>query len=397
MAKGIKDEPYSSESQAIDLEEFRSKLNDCLSELEDPRVLDNQTHRFDSMIGSILCAVIAGANGISDIHHYATSKGDWLGEWLDLSSGVPSYMSFWWLLVRMDPAQSEQLFRNWLKTLKPAELKEVIAVDGKRVRGASRKGPGSVLHMVSAWSSARGLVLGQLKTKEKSNEIIAIPELIGSLDIIGAVITSDAMGCQKTIVERIVDQGGDYAIGLKGNQQSIRDEVANYFEQAQAAKFEGVPVSHHKSSSKGHGRLEERNVYVTNDIDWLPMKDEWKGLHSIVMIDSKRTVNGKTSSETRYYITSLEPNPEMLGIVIRAHWGIENKVHWVLDVTFREDLSQISTGNAAENLSILRRLSLNILRLDSDKKTSLRAKRKKAGWDNTYLVQLLGSATANSF
>ena len=397
MAQGIKDEPYSRESQELDLEEFRTKLEDCMADLKDPRVSDNQIHPFGSMIGIVLCAVIAGANGISDIHHYATSKREWLSSWLNLEVGVPSYASFWWLLVRLDPTHCERLFRNWLKALNPAELKEIIAVDGKRVRDASQKRPESVLHMVSAWSSARGLILGQLKTEEKSNEITAMPELIDSLDITGAVITSDAMGCQKAIRRKIVRKGGDYAIGLKGNQQSLHDEVANYSEQARAIEFEGVPVSHHRSVNGGHGRIEQRDVYVTNDLDWLPMKEEWSGLQSVAMIASKRKLGGETSCDVRYYITSLEPDPERFATVIRTHWGIENSVHWVLDVVFCEDESQISTGNTAENLSILRRLSLNILRLDSDKKTSLRAKRKKAGWNDAYLARLLGSATVNSF
>lgn len=397
MAKGIKDEPYLKESQELDIEEFKSKLDNCLSDLRDPRVSDNQTHRFDSIIGIILCAVIAGANSISDIHHYAASKSEWLSEWLDLNAGIPSYGVFWWLLVRMDPRQTEQLFRKWLNTLNPAELKEIVAVDGKRIRGASRRKPSSLLHMVSAWSSARGLVLGQLKTQEKSNEITAIPELLDSLDIAGAVITSDSMGCQKKIAEKIVNKQADYAIGLKENQQSLHDEVANYFEQAQAIDFEDVPVDHHQSLDCGHGRLEERNVYVTDDLDWLPMKEEWPGLRSIVMIDSKRKIANATSHEIRYYVTSLAPDAEKLAAVIRTHWCIENQVHWVLDVTFQEDASQVSTGNAAENLSILRRLSLNTLRLDSDKKTSLRAKRKKAGWNNAYLLKILVSASVNSF
>lgn len=397
MAKGIKDDPYSSESQELDLAEFRDKLTQCLTGVKDPRAHDNQTHRFESVVGIILCAVTAGANGISDIHHYATSKQEWLSEWLDLESGIPSYMVFWWLLVRLDPAQCETLFRNWLSALHPTELKDVVAVDGKRVRGASQKQPESLLHMVSAWSSAKGLVLGQVKTARKSNEITAIPELIATLDIAGAVVTSDAMGCQTAIAKQVVDKEGDYVIGLKGNQQSLHDEVANYFEQALAIDFEGVPVGHYQDLAKGHGRIEERNIYVTNDIGWLPMKDDWSKLESIVMLESKRTIDGKTSCETRYYITSLDPDPNRLSRIIRTHWGIENRVHWVLDVTFQEDASQVATGNAAENLSILRRLSLNILRLDSDKKTSLRAKRKKAGWDNSFLAKILGSASVNSF
>jgi predicted transposase YbfD/YdcC len=196
--------------------------------------------------------------------------------------------------------------------------------------------------------------------------------------------------CQKAILGKIGKKGGDYVVGLKGNQGAIHSEVANYFEQAHDVGFDGVPVSHNQSVNKGHGRLEQRDVYVTNEIDWLPMKDEWPNLQAIVMVDSKRTLNGKSSREVRYYLTSLGPEAARLAHAIRTHWGIENKVHWVLDVTFHQDRSQkISTGHAAENLSILRRLSLNILRLDSDKRTSLRAKRKKAGWNNASLAEFL--------
>lgn len=397
MARGIKDEPYSTDSQERDLGEFKSKLTSSLRDIEDPRASDNQTYQFESLIGIIMCAITAGANGISDIYEYAVSKQDWLREWLDIGPQVPSYMAFWWLLVRLDPSQSEQLFRNWLSALTPSNLKEVVAIDGKRVRGASKKSPGSLLHMVSAWSSAKGLILGQLRTEKKSNEITAIPKLIDSLDIADAVITSDAMGCQTEIVKHVVDKGAGYVLGLKGNQQTIHDEVTNFFEQARSVNFEGVIIDQHQTLDKGHGRIEERNIYATSEIDWLSAKHEWPGLNTIVMIESRRTEKGKTTSEIRYYISSLKPEAKRLAFVIRSHWGIENQVHWILDVIFAEDECQVSTGNAAENLSILRRLSLNMLRLDSDKKSSLRAKRKKAGWNNSYLKDILNSAAINSF
>ena len=396
MAKGIKDEPYSKDSQEIDLQAFRAKLEECLVQIEEPRVEDNQKFEFSTLIGIILCAVVAGANGISDIHHYAEAKQNWLSTWLDFSNGVPSYMAFWWLLVRLKPEQTEKLFRRWLTVLAPEDLKGIIAIDGKRVKGASHgKTSKSLLHMVSAWSSVRGLILGQVKTEEKSNEITAIPELLNTLNISGAVITSDAMGCQKEIASQIVEKGGDYAIALKGNQQSLHDEVENFFEQAKAMDFDGIQCSRCDSREVGHGRTEERTVYVSNDIDWLPMKEEWAELQSIVMVISKRTIDEKTTKESRFYITTLEPDAERLGRVIRAHWGIENKVHWVLDVTFKEDASQVSTGYAAQNLSILRRLTLNMLRLDPDTKTSLKAKRKRAGWNNDYLSHLLRFAINN--
>lgn len=398
MAKGIKNESYSSESQQLDLQTFRDNLEESLAGVEDPRVKDNQAYPFSSLMGIILCAVISGANSIAAIHDYAVSKKEWLSLWLDLPEAVPAYTVFWWLLVTLDPAQTERLFRRWIDTLTPSDLKEIIAIDGKRVRGASRKNtPESLLHMVSAWSSARGFILGQVKTEEKSNEITAIPELIKSLDISEATLTIDAMGCQKAIADLIVKQGGNYVIGLKGNQQSLHDEVVNFFDQAKAIDFEGVQHTTHRSINAKHGRIEEREVYVSSDINWLPSKDDWAGLRSIIMVISRRTVNGETTEETRHYITNLGSDAERLGKAIRMHWGIENSVHWVLDVTFEEDSSLITTGHAAENLSILKRLTLNILRFDPDPKISLKGKRRKAGWNNAYLANLLKQASIKSF
>ena len=398
MAKGIKNKSYTEKFQELDLQTFRGKLEGSLAEVEDPRSQNNQTYSFSSLIGIIFCAVVSGANSITAIHDYAVSKEEWFCLWLDLPDKVPAYSVFWWLLVTLDPTQTEKLFRRWIDSLSPSDLKEIIALDGKRVRGASRRNtPESLLHMVSAWSSSRGLILGQVKTEEKSNEITAIPELIKSLDISGAILTIDAMGCQKEIASLIVEQGGNYVIGLKGNQPSLHDEVVNFFDQAQAVDFEGVQHAIHRTIDADHGRIEEREVYVSSEIDWLPLKDDWAGLGSVIMVISRRTIDGKTTEETRYYITNLGADAERLGKAIRIHWGIENSVHWVLDVTFEEDSSLITTGHAAENLSILKRLTLNMLRFDSDSKTSVKGKRRKAGWNNAYLARLLKQASIKSF
>ena len=398
MAKNIKRESYVGNSQELDLQTFRNKLEESLIEVEDPRTQDNQTYPFSSLIGIILCAVISGANSILAISEYAISKQEWLRLWLDLSDEVPSYSVFWWMLVTLKPEQTEKLFRQWLNSLDPSDLKEIIPIDGKRVRGASRKNtPESLLHIVSAWSSSRGLILGQIKTEEKSNEITAIPELIKGLDIAGAILTIDAMGCQKAIAALIVEQGGNYVIGLKGNQRSLHDEVVNFFDQAQAINFEDIPCSIHHSIDAGHGRIEEREVYVSSEIDWLPQREEWMGLTSIIMVISQRTIDGQTTKEARYYITNIGADAERLGKAIRIHWGIENSVHWVLDVIFEEDMSLITTGHAAENFSILKRLTLNMLRLDANSKTSLKGKRRKAGWNNAYLAQLLKQSAIKYF
>jgi len=398
VAKNITRESYIGNSQELDLQTFRDKLEESLIGVEDPRTQDNQIYPFSSLIGIILCAVISGTNSILAISEYAISKQEWLRLWLDLPDRVPSYSVFWWMLVTLKPEQTEKLFRQWLNSLNPSDLKEIIPIDGKRIRGASRKNtPESLLHIVSAWSSSRGLILGQIKTEEKSNEITAIPELIKSLDIAGAVLTIDAMGCQKEIAALIVEHEGNYVIGLKGNQQSLHDEIVNFFDQAQAINFEDIPCSIHHSIDADHGRIEEREVYVSSEIDWLPQKKEWMGLTSIIMVISRRTIDGKTTKETRYYITNIGADAERLGKAIRIHWGIENSVHWVLDVIFEEDMSLITTGHAAENFSVLKRLTLNMLRLDANSKTSLKGKRRKAGWNNAYLAQLLKQAAIKYF
>ena len=398
-AKGIKEKPYDDEAREIDLEEFKNHLEKIAHQLQDPRAKDNQKHSLFTLIAIIFCAIVGGANSISAIYRYASSKRKWLMTWLDLRDNVPSYDTFWWLLVRLDPSQTEMLFCQWSATLSKNEIEDLIAIDGKRVRGASNKKnqPNSVLHMVSAWSSGRGLVLGQVKTEAKSNEITAIPALIQSLDIKGATITIDAMGCQKEIARVIIEKGANYVLMVKDNQPKLLDEIQNYFEQAESLKFEGVLHDFFVKKEEGHGRHERREVYTTDDIDWLPMKEVWIGLKSIVMLKSFRTLEGRTSEERKYYVSSLPPLAERIGRAARSHWGVENKVHWVLDVDFHEDLSQISTGHAAENFSILRRLTLNVIRLDPDKKKSLKGKREIAGWDNDYMAYLLRLAAIKKF
>lgn len=398
-AKGIKQESYDDDAKKTDLEEFRSYLEKIIHPIQDPRAKDNQKHSLFTLIAIIFCAIVGGANSISAIYRYASSKKKWLMTWLDLVDDVPSYDTFWWLLVRLDPSQTEVLFRKWSNTLSKDEVEDLIAIDGKRVRGASNKKnqPDSLLHIVSAWSSGRGLILGQLKTETKSNEITAIPELIQSLDIEGSTITIDAIGCQKEIARAIIEKKADYVLMVKDNQPTLFDEIQNYFEQAESLEFEDVPHNAFVKEEKGHGRQERREVYATDDIDWLPMKEEWIGLKSIIMLKSFRTLNGITSEERRYYISSLLPLAERVARAVRSHWGVENKVHWILDVDFHEDLCQLSTGHAAENFSILRRLSLNVIRLDPDKKKSLKGRREIAGWDNDYMEYLLGLAAIKKF
>ncbi len=396
-ARGIKNEPYEEESKSLDIEQFRDRLKSVASSTQDPRCKDNLKYNLFTLLAIIFCAVIADANSISAIHQYAVSKKKWLMTWLDFDE-VPSYNTFWWLLVRLDPKETEMLFRKWTFSISKNEIDDFITIDGKRVRGASnkKKTPKSLLHMVSAWSSHRGLILGQIKTDVNSNEITAIPKLLESIDLKGATVSIDAMGCQKEIAKKIIDQGADYVLMVKDNQHKLYEELENYFKQARDIEFEGVPHDFSVSEDNKHGRQERREIYVTGDVDWLPMKEEWLGLRSLSMLISYRTLDGRTTEEIRYYISSLSAAAEKISKSTRGHWGIENQVHWILDVTFQEDASQISTGYAAENFSILRRLSLNVLRLDPDKK-SLKGKRQSAGWNNQYMEYLLGLAATKKF
>lgn len=390
---------YNEESKNSDLEEFKIHLEEITNSISDPRSKDNQKYSLFTLIAIIFCAVISGANSINAIYRYATAKKKWLALWLNLNDETPSYDTFWWLLVRLDPEQTEILFRAWSSALSKADLDDLIAIDGKRVRGASnsKKHPKSLLHIVSAWSSGRGLILGQVKTEAKSNEVTAIPELLQNIDIKCSTVTIDAIGCQKDIAKVIIEKGADYILMVKDNQRKLHDEIENYFKQAELVRFEDVPHNAFAANNKGYGRVECRELYVTDDIDWLPMKKDWVNLKSIVMVKSFRTIDGKTSEERRYYITSHLPIAEKIARATRNHWGIENKVHWILDVDFNEDLSQISTGHAAENFSILKRLTINVLTLDLDKKKSLAGKRQIAGWNDDYMAYLLGLAAIKKF
>jgi predicted transposase YbfD/YdcC len=267
-----------------------------------------------------------------------------------------------------------------------------VSIDGKAQRGTAKKGePHSFVHIVSAWATTHNLTLGQLKVDGKSNEITAIPQLLDMIDVEGATITIDAMGCQTAIAEKIVDKGGDYVLALKGNQGHLSDEVENYFSQAEKIDFEGVECDAVGSKNCAHGRIEQREIYTTEDIDWLQKKEDWKNLKSLIMVKSERVMPGQSPSiERRYYISSLSADASRVADTIRGHWGIENKVHWILDVAFREDDQNANVGNIAENMSMIRRLSLNLLKQEKTAKCGIQIKRQMAGWDNDYLLKVVG-------
>jgi predicted transposase YbfD/YdcC len=360
-------------------------------DLKDPRREGKQHHKLIHILFITILATLAGANNLKEVALYATRKQKWLESFLHLTHGVPCYVTFWWIFVLLKPSDLEKCFLKWVQSMVALSGDEVVAIDGKALRGTAQKDKAnSFVHMVSAWASQSGFTLGQLKVDTKSNEITAIPKLLDVIDIEGATVTIDAMGCQTDIASKIIEKGANYVLALKGNQGNLHDELENFFEQAEGVNFLGVSHDVAISEEDGHGRTEKREVYVTSDIDWLPQKDEWANLQTIIMIKSHRLIPGKPGSiERRFYISSLPPSAAKLGAIVRKHWGIENKVHWLLDVAFREDSLKAKVGNIAENTSIIRRIALNLLKRDTTIKAGIEAKRKVAAWDDSYLVRLL--------
>lgn len=377
---------YSAIEQITDKKAFLESVREGFQEVEDPRVEDNQKYRLVDLLIIIVCAILAGANTITDIHAYAQVKVGMFQQFLQMST-TPSYDVFWWLLTRLNPRQIEGCFVRWIQSLPDEDKNRLIAIDGKYLRGASSRG--RQVHLVSAWDSHRSLLLGQVKACEKSNEITAIPELLDTFDLTNATVTIDAAGCQTDIADKIKGGGGDYVIALKGNQGTLHAEADNFFTQAREVGYEEADCKTSSSCEKGHGRIEERKVVVTNQLDWLDCRAYWKGLRSLVEVTSRRSVKGKTTEERRFYISSLALTPEEAGKLVRSHWAIENRLHWNMDVNFYEDANLAATGNAAENLAILRRLTSTMIRIDLGGIRGTAHRRRQAAWDDVWTLKLL--------
>lgn len=372
------------------LNTFRQSIKESFGELEDYRRQGSVDHLLIDILFITICAVISGANNLKAVAAYTQHKRNWLVQILETNE-LPSYTTFWTVFVLLDPASLEKCFVQWVQSKLRLTADGVVSIDGKAQRGTAKKGsPHSFVHIVSAWAATHHLTLGQLKVDGKSNEITAIPKLLDVVDIAGTIVTIDAMGCQTDIADKIVKKDADYILALKGNQQSLADEVENYFEQADAINFEGVECDAIGSKEEGHGRIEKREIYVTEDIDWLPQKENWNNLKSIIMVKSERLLPGQTPSiEKRYYISSLPACALKIANAIRKHWGIE-QAHWILDVAFREDEQNADAGNIAENMSLIRRIALNMLKQEKSAKCGIEIKRQAAGWDNEYLLKVIG-------
>ncbi len=357
------------------------------SSIKDPRINRKKLHKLDDIFFITLCAVICGANDWVSIEMFGNAKKAWFTEVLGLEHGIPSHDTFGNVFAMIDTEQFSQCFSNWSADLANLSGGEIIAIDGKCLRRsmdtASKK---AAIYMVSAWASENQLVLGQQKVDEKSNEITAIPKLLMRLDMTGAVVTMDAMGCQTKVAEQIMTQGGDYMLSLKGNQGNLHKDVKLFFESENTC-----PAIGHESYDGGHGRIETRTVRASADIDWLKrLHPQWLGLKSIVAVTAKRECPGNTTEETRYFISSLDAtNPKRLGQVIRAHWGIENNLHWVLDYAFDEDSQRTRAGHSDANMAIIRHVALNLVKAETTAKVGIKNKRLKAGWDEHYLLKVM--------
>ena len=365
-------------------------LLQAFATLPDPRQSRNQIYPLIDIIAVAIVGILCSGNDWVSIVKWAHAYESWFQSVGLCLNGVPSHDTVGRFFRLVNPKSFESCFSQWVQTLTD-QIQGVIAIDGKTICNSGNTFKGSkAAHIVTAFAAENDIILGQLKTSEKSNEITAIPELLDTLRLKGCIVTIDAMGCQTAITKKIQDQRGDYVIGLKGNQGNLHAEAVNFFEQAIDVGAEEAGCGYAKTVEKDHGRIEEREIWVTTDLSWLERIEEWEGMKSLICVKSTRHEKGKTTVEMRYYISSLLATAERMGEVIRLHWGIENKLHWHLDVTFNEDKSKIHAGHGAENFSLLKRCVLNLVKADTTEKASISLKRRMAGWNPAYRLHLLG-------
>ena len=365
------------------------ELADVFADLEDPRAINARLHSLHDILVIALCTIVCGGQTCTDMELFGQSKREFLETFLPLPNGIPSHDTFSRVLGKLDPEAFGQWFLGFMAQFAQG-VQGVVAVDGKTLRRSYDRAEGqSALHLVSAWAEERRLVLGQLAVDDKSNEITALPKLLEMLTLRDKVVTADAMHCQRQIAEQVVDQGGDYALALQGNQGSLHDDVS-----ATGGFLDdpATPVAQAAQVNKGHGRIETRVASISDDIAWLQKWHDWPGLQAVGKVTASRRSVGPdpadASEETRYYLLSQAFPPERCNDIVRSHWGIENRLHWVLDVTCNEDQARNRKGHGAENLALLRKLALNLARLEPSK-GSMRGKLKKAGWDNGFLITIL--------
>lgn len=362
-----------------------NKLKTIFGQIPDFRRTHKQLYDLESILLIGIISVICGAESWNEMEDYAYSKEDFLRSFLDLPNGIPSHDTFNRVFSNIDSNKFESCFIEWVSILAQLNPKEVIAIDGKTIKGAKSNGKKSPVHMVSAWANDNNLVLGQVKVFEKSNEITAIPKLLEVLSIKDTIVTIDAMGCQTAIAEKIIKKQADYILAVKGNQEQLYLDIQDEF------RF-GKQIQSHLSQELDHGRIETRTCSIITDFKFIESSCRWKNLTTIIKIESIREFKNSdklTEKATRYYISSLLAKPEDFQNAVRSHWTIENKLHWTLDVAFSEDASRKRIGNASQNFSILNKIALNLLKNEKSSKVGVKSRRLKAGWDNHYLIKVL--------
>jgi len=362
-----------------------NKLKTIFSNVEDFKRSHRKLYDLESILLIGIISVICGADNWNEMENYAKSKEEFLRSFLDLPNGIPSHDTFNRVFSNIDSEQFESCFIEWVSILADLQPREVIAIDGKTIRGAKSGGKKSPVHMVSAWANENNLVLGQIKVSEKSNEITAIPKLLEVLALKDTIVTIDAMGCQTNIAKEIIKKDADYILAVKGNQEQLYQDIEDEFRFSKNISFdltEGVE----------HGRIETRKCSIITDFQFIAKNNKWEKLKTIIRIESTREFKNSekpTEQATRYYISSLKAEPKDFQKAIRSHWGIENKLHWTLDVAFSEDASRKRKNNASQNFSILNKIALNLLKNEKTSKIGVRGRRLKAGWDNNYLIKVL--------
>lgn len=354
--------------------------------IEDPRQASKTKYKFIDAIFVAVCAYICGANSWTGIFEFSKARKEWLRKIIDLEI-LPSRVTYWRIFSALDPDVFQKCFFDWVKGVFGWE-QEGIAIDGKELRGFHDNN-NNPLNIVSAWATERGLLLGQVETNEKSNEITAIPCLLDMLDVKGSIVSIDAMGCQKGIAKKIIQKKGDYLLALKGNQGTLKNDIELFFNDAEKTHWKNIQYEQVRSIEKGHGRIETRKVFVVREVNWLDQKHEWQNLSAIVMVKSEREKKEKPTKETRFYITSSTLEIEKIAMYIRHHWGIENGLHWSLDVGFREDRQVARNRTLARNIALLRRIAFNHLKQEFASKLSIENKRFKAAIDINYLEEVL--------
>jgi predicted transposase YbfD/YdcC len=373
-------------------EKTMSSIIEHFSSLPDPRTKEHKKeHKLIDIIFITIAAVICGAEDWNDIEEYGDEKEDWLKAILELPSGIPSHDTFNRVFSLIDPAELQKCFISWVKSIAKISEGQIVSIDGKRMCNSGEKGKKAIIHMVSAWSHDNSMVLGQVKVNDKSNEITAIPALLDLLMVKGCWITIDAMGCQKDIAAKIKSKEAEYILAVKDNQEHLHDDIKDAFKHDKTEQTD-------EQINLGHGRIEKRTCRIITALEWICKTEDWQGLQTLIEIKSERTIKttGVKEIQVRYYISSAISTAKMFNEAIREHWGIENNLHWILDVAFNEDNSMKRAGYAAENFSVISKIAVNLINQHKHKKgarkLSVKTKRKKAGWSNDYLVAILAHA-----